>query len=119
MNIVRRGSLPRAKDVADVMRGSVVMLVLFSAFIAALGAPVYLLAAFIAGLGAPTWLTASLSIGLCIGELYGIAFIPVYLDHRDDLREREEIERPAGDPARPQPSAGEHVLVARPERLSA
>jgi hypothetical protein len=116
MNVVRRGSRPRAKGIADVIRGSAILLPLLSACIVALSTPVYFAASFIAGLGAPTWLTAALSIGLCIGELSGIAFIPVYLDRRDDRREREEIEKPTPVTARAQLSGTERELVGRPER---
>jgi len=112
-------SLPRAKNVADAIRGSVVLLALFSAFIAALGTPVYLFAGFVAGLGAPTWLTAVSTIGLCIGELCAIALMPNYLDRRDDRRERQEIERSAGLAAHPQASAVECELDGRAEGRSA
>lgn len=123
MEVVRRGGLATlAKGVADDLRGSLILLALFGAFVGILAIPVYLMAILVAGLGAPTWLTIILCVGLGSAELSGLLLIPHYLDRleerREERREREEFDKPAGVPAptraEPRTRAGGAVGIARP-----
>ena len=85
MTTTRRGVIATsAKDIVDVLRGSLILLTIFGGFIGILAIPVYLTATFVAELGGPAWLTIATSVGLGSAELYTLVLIPRYLGRHHD-----------------------------------
>jgi hypothetical protein len=74
----------RVKDITDTVRGSLMLLVLWSALIGVLAAPIYLTATLVDGLSASAWPTILLCIGVGIAEFYGVVLVLRHLDRRDE-----------------------------------
>ena len=74
----------RLKDIADTVRGSVVLLALWSALIGILAAPIYLTATFVDGLSASAWPAILLCIGVSIAEFCGGVLVLHRLDQHDE-----------------------------------
>jgi hypothetical protein len=74
----------RTKDITDTVRGSVMLLAVWSALIAVLATPIYLTATFVDGLSASAWPTILLCIGVGIAEFCGVILVLRHLEHRDE-----------------------------------
>ena len=84
MTARRGGTTIRAKDIADAVRGSVLLFALWSALIGVLAAPIYLAATFVDGLSTSAWPTILLCIGVGIAEFCLGVLVLRYLDRRDE-----------------------------------
>ncbi|HWG81183.1 MAG TPA: hypothetical protein VN681_15480 [Stellaceae bacterium] len=74
----------RVKDIADTLRGSVILLALWGALIGILAAPIYFTATLVDGLTASAWPTILLCIGTGIAEFCGVVLVLRHLDRRDE-----------------------------------
>lgn len=84
MITTRRGTATRAKDIAALLCGSIILLAILGIFVGALAIPVYVTAIFVEELGGPKWLSLAAAAALGSAELYGLVFLPSYLDRLDD-----------------------------------
>ena len=75
---------PRLKDIAHAVRGSVILLALWSALAGILVAPIYLTATLVDGLSESAWPTILLCAGVGIAEFCGVVLVLRRLDHRDE-----------------------------------
>ena len=74
----------RARGITDTVRGSAVLLALWSALIGILAAPIYLTATLVDGLAASAWPTILLCIGVSIAEFCGGVLVLHRLDQHDE-----------------------------------
>ena len=73
----------RTKDITVTVRGSVMLLGVWSALIGILATPIYLAATFVDGLSASAWPTILLCIGVGTTEFFGVILVLRHLEHRD------------------------------------